>query len=157
MKCYAIAVVAALLMFSVSVADDKKASVASDGQSASAQATGDSAAIDNSKPTSYWMEKKLDYSQAVLRGLASRDFESIRRNALQLRLLNKVEGFIRRRNPDYRTQVQMFERITAELARQAEHNNIEGVVLAFNQLAVSCVHCHEALRAQETLDLGTQE
>ncbi len=101
------------------------------------------------KPTSFWMEKKLEYSSAILRGLAVNDFQLLESNARQLQMLNKVEGFIRRRNPEYRKQVEMFERVTDELIRQSERKNSDGVALAFNQLTVSCVRCHQALREQE--------
>jgi hypothetical protein len=105
---------------------------------------------DSTEPTmSVWMEKKLDYTNGILRGLAMGDLESIRTNAAQLRLLNKVEGFVRNRNPRYRVQLHLFERFTNELVEQAERKNLEGVTLAFNQMTVSCVRCHQTLRDTE--------
>ncbi|MEZ6089347.1 MAG: hypothetical protein R3C05_15215 [Pirellulaceae bacterium] len=157
MKCFTFVAIVALLSCTVLGADEQKGVAQVGTDSAQAKTQADAGEIDNTKPTSYWMEKKLDYSQAVLRGLASSDFESIRKNALQLQLLNKVEGFIRRRNADYRHHVQTFERITGELARQAERKNIEGVTLAFNQLTISCVHCHESLRSEQLKESGDEQ
>ncbi len=108
------------------------------------------------QPISFWMEKKLENSQAILRALATSDFDLIDSSARQLQRLNKIEGFIRRRNPDYRTNVLIFERIARELSRQAQQRNIDGVTLAFNQMAVSCVRCHQALREHESGGAETQ-
>ena len=101
------------------------------------------------RPTSVWMEKKLKHSQAILRGLAMGDFEDVKYNAGRLKILNRVEGFVRRKNPDYRNHLHTFSRVSAEIERQAEKENIEGATLAFNQLTVSCVECHKSLRTHE--------
>ena len=98
------------------------------------------------KSMSVWMEKKLQHSQAILRALAMGDFEDVKYHAGRLKLLNRVEGFVRRRNPEYRMHLQTFSRVSAEIERQAEKENIEGATLAFNQLTVSCVECHKSLR-----------
>ena len=109
------------------------------------------------KPTSFWMEKKMDYAQSILRGLATADFESIGDGARQMRLLNKVEGFIRKRNAHYRAQVHSFERVCDEMIRQAEKENLPGVTLAFNQLTVSCVNCHQTLRSPESNNAASSQ
>ncbi len=98
------------------------------------------------KPLSFWMQKKLDYSTGILRGLSMGNFELIETNAAQMRLLNKIEGFVRSRNADYRTNVHTFERVTDEVIRQAKKKNIDGVTLAYHQLTTSCVRCHQTLR-----------
>jgi hypothetical protein len=83
-------------------------------------------ASDEDKPVSFWMEKKLEYSQTLLRGLATGDFIAIEKSGRQLATLNRVEGFV----------------------RQAKKENLEGSTLAFNQLTVSCVNCHRSLRRE---------
>ncbi|MEO9594374.1 hypothetical protein [Rhodopirellula bahusiensis] len=98
------------------------------------------------KPLDFWMQKKLDYSTDILRGLSMGDFDLIESNARQMRLLNKIEGFVRGRNAEYRTQVHTFERVTDEVVRQAKKKNIDGVTLAYHQLTFSCVRCHQSLR-----------
>lgn len=101
---------------------------------------------DEDTTMSVWMKKKLIHSQAILRGLAMGDFEDVQYNAGRLKLLNRVEGFVRRKNPDYRAHLNTFSRVSAEIERQAQKKNIEGATLAFNQLTVSCVECHKTLR-----------
>ena len=94
------------------------------------------------KPVSFWMEKKMEYSQTILRGLATGDLEAVAAAAEQMRLLSKVEGFIRGKKPGYRTQLQVFELANREIERQAKANNLEGAAMAFHQLTTSCVSCH---------------
>ncbi len=102
--------------------------------------------------SSVWMKKKLDYSQAMLKGLAMGDFETIKTSGIQMRLLNKVEGFVRRRNPRYKMHLRVFEHICDEIVEQADEENLAGVTLAFNQLTVNCVNCHRSLRAGDTAE-----
>jgi len=98
------------------------------------------------QPASYWMKKKLDYSQNILAGLATADFDKIVENAQSMRSLNKIEGFIRGRTPGYRNQLQIFEVSLDEIIRQAQKDNVDGAALAFTQLTISCVNCHKQLR-----------
>lgn len=100
------------------------------------------------QPVSFWMKKKLDYSQNILAGIATADFDKIVENAEAMRKLSSVEGFIRGQTPGYRTQLHIFEESADEIIRQAKKDNVEGTALAFTQLTVSCVNCHKHLRAE---------
>ncbi len=104
---------------------------------------------DAENETSVWMVKKLEYSQAILQGLAMADFEAIKSNGVRLHLLNKVEGFVRRSNPRYKRHVRAFEEICDEIVDQADQENLAGVTLAFNQLTINCVNCHRSLRNED--------
>lgn len=95
---------------------------------------------------SYWMKKKLEFSQNVLAALTKADFDDISENAQKMRDLNRFESFVRRRTPAYRTQLRFFQHANAELVRASEARNIEAATLAFNQLTNSCVNCHKQLR-----------
>ena len=101
--------------------------------------------IDDKNP-SIWMKKKLDYSQNILAGITSEDFDKIADNARAMKGLGKFEAFIRSRNAAYTRQLQSFEDINDEIIRQADNDNVEGVALAFTQLTVNCVNCHKVLR-----------
>lgn len=104
---------------------------------------------DDAKEPSIWMKKKLDYSQEILAGLATADFERIDTNAGLMKGLGKVEAFVRGRTPGYRAQFQIFQEATDELARQAAKKNVDGAALAFTQLTISCVNCHKQLRESQ--------
>ncbi|MGI9470971.1 MAG: hypothetical protein ACR2NZ_05540 [Rubripirellula sp.] len=98
------------------------------------------------EPVSFWMEKKLEYSQDILRGLATGELEMVAEKAEQMRLLSKVEGWVRNRKPGYRAQFQAFEFANAEILRNARADNLDGATIAFQQLTISCVSCHKMLR-----------
>ena len=93
------------------------------------------------------MEAKLGYSKAILEDLTKGDFERLAQEATQMRLIGKMEGFVRRKNESYRNQLSAFDLANQELIRQAKLKNAEGATLAFNQLTTSCVSCHVLLRA----------
>ena len=98
------------------------------------------------KPTSYWMQQKLNYSQAILRGLATGELEEVAMNAEQMRLLSTVEGFFRRKEPGYKGQLQSFDFASTEIVRHARAGNLEAAAMGYQQLAISCVSCHVMLR-----------
>ena len=98
----------------------------------------------------FWMEVKLEESQNIFTAMTTADFEAIAKSADTLKTLNRVEGFVRRKNPKYRTQLKSFEFAVREIEHQAKRENIEGVVLGFNQLTLSCVNCHKQLRDIKT-------
>ena len=97
-------------------------------------------------PMSVWMEKKLKYSQELLRLLAIGDLQELRITAQRMQLVSKVEGFVRSNNPTYTDHLRSFQLANQELIRQADRKNIEGATLAFNQLTGTCVACHVVLR-----------
>ena len=102
----------------------------------------------NGRDASMWMKKKVEYSHRAFDGLATGDFEQIHDAAEHLRLLNKVESFVRGRTPAYRRHLENFEEANEEVLRQSDARNLEGVTLAFTQMTYSCVACHKELRKQ---------
>lgn len=109
------------------------------------------------QPTSFWMQKKLEYSQRVLNALPLEDFEEIRKNAAAMKRLSRIEGFVRRTDTEqYRTQLHVFEFANNELIRSADNKNIEGAALAFTQLTLSCVNCHKIIRQPAVTDEDKQ-
>lgn len=105
-----------------------------------------SAAEQAKRPPSYWMEKKLEYSQEILRGLAVDDMKLVAEKAKQMRVLSKAEGWIRKSKPGYKAQLQAFNFANAEIERHARADNLEGAAMGFQQLTISCVSCHAILR-----------
>lgn len=98
---------------------------------------------------SFWMKKKLEFSQEILSGIATADFPKIGEHAKAMRGLNRIEKFSRGMGtPGYRTQLQTFEFANDELVRAAEEENVDAAALAFTQLTLSCVNCHKQLRAR---------
>lgn len=97
--------------------------------------------------SNFWMKKKLEFSQHILGGLATADFEQISKSAASMNNLSQIERWTRRSNAEeYRTQLRIFRFANEDLVRQADKKNIEGVSLAFSQLTLSCVNCHKLIR-----------
>lgn len=139
---FSMIITGAVLPLSFAVAEDKKPPTKK--PEAKADQKPDEK-IDDKNP-SIWMKKKLDYSQNILAGITSEDFDKIADNARAMKGLGKFEAFIRSRNAAYTRQLQSFEDINDEIIRQADNDNVEGVALAFTQLTVNCVNCHKVLR-----------
>lgn len=112
------------------------------------EATGDGrqAEVNTPEKFNFWMNVKLAESQKLFAALSRADFDTLVTSSETLETLNAVEGFVRRRTPDYRTQLRAFEFAVKEIKKQAKQENIEGVALGFQQLTLSCVNCHKQIR-----------
>lgn len=95
---------------------------------------------------SVWMRTKLQHSQKILGGLSSGDFDTISASARAMNNLSALERHVRAGAPGYRDQLQVFRVANEELVKQARQKNLDGCALAFHQLTLSCVKCHQALR-----------
>ena len=98
------------------------------------------------KEVSIWMQKKLEHSQKILAGLTEADFDKIQTSAGMLQVLNFLEEWDRGNLPEYKRQLKYFGDANAELIRQAGKKNLGGATLAYTQLTLSCVHCHNVVR-----------
>jgi hypothetical protein len=107
---------------------------------------------DERQPASFWMKKKLQYSEKVLEGLAKADYESIAESAKLMNQLSQIEDFVRGRDEEYRHHLKTFDRVTRELAQQANDEDIDGAALAYMELTLNCVNCHKHLRDRKESD-----
>ena len=98
------------------------------------------------QPASYWMKKKLEYSEKILGGLANEDFEVIGKAARTMNALTQMEKWVRGNVPEYRTQLQLFQNANEQVIRSADRKNLDGAALAYVQLTLSCVNCHKVVR-----------
>lgn len=131
----------------VALVCQQSTSVVPQVQAATVQSTSDDEPkVTPEKSMSFWMDKKLEYSKSILESLTKGNFEQLAIDAEHMRRLGKIEGFVRRKSKDYKTQLHSFDLANLELVRQAERKNAEGATLAFNQLTTSCVACHMLMR-----------
>lgn len=93
------------------------------------------------------MRRKLEYSQQILDGLVTEDFEKMRNAATSLNELGKRK-WIENESTDDRTQNQVFWFTTGTLLMAAEKKNLDGALLSYTQMTHSCVNCHQLLRRQ---------
>jgi cytochrome c556 len=100
--------------------------------------------------SSFWMKKKLQYSEQILAGLAKEDYEMIAKNARSMNILSHMERWVRSSLPEYRVQLRIFENANQQLIRAADAEQLDGAALAYVQLTLSCVNCHKVVRGSST-------
>ena len=101
---------------------------------------------DDQKP-SVWMKKKLEFTEKILAGLASEDYDNIGKNARLMNTMSHLEKWVRGNTPEYRTQLKIFQNANDHLIRMADEKNLDGAALAYVQMTLSCVNCHKVVRA----------
>jgi hypothetical protein len=101
---------------------------------------------DVKKKANIWMRTKLEFSRNILAGLTDGDFDKITKSAEALNVATFFEVLFRPSDPDYKHQVLLFLNSSKEIVRQAREKNLYGATLAYNQLMVSCVQCHQMVR-----------
>ncbi len=92
------------------------------------------------------MRNKLLFSQRLLEGIALADFNKIGRSADELIQLSKTAEWLVYRTPRYEMHSNEFRRAAEKIAQKAQAKNIDGVALAYVDLTLSCVRCHEYVR-----------
>jgi len=125
----------AVLSLSTVAAEEKKADEKTAGEKKA-----------DKQKASLWMEKKLEHTQKILAGLTRADFDTIQTSAGMMQVVTYLEEWDRGKNPEYKRQLRYFSDANAELIRQAGKKNIGGATLAYTQLTLSCVHCHNVVR-----------
>ena len=104
------------------------------------------AADEQQAQPSFWMKKKLEYSERILAALVNEDFDQIRQAAKSMNSLSQIEKWVRANPPNYRTQLAIFHDANEQLIAEAEDKDLDGVALAYVQLTLSCVNCHKIVR-----------
>lgn len=103
-------------------------------------------AQDGGKQVSKLMAAKLKHSQNLLEGIAIADFKKMENSAEQLIELTKTEEWLMHKAPRYETHTNEFRRAAETLIRKAKDKNIDGTTLAFFDMTMSCVRCHQHVR-----------
>jgi hypothetical protein len=98
------------------------------------------------KQPSKLMAAKLLHSQKLLEGIAVGDFKKIESNAEELIELTKTEEWLMHKAPRYEVFSNDFRRSAETLIRKAKDKNMDGTTLAFFEMTVSCVRCHQHVR-----------
>ncbi len=101
------------------------------------------------KESKVWMDQKLVRTQNILAGLTRADYDAIVENGRAMNIINYLEGYVKADTPEYKEQLQVFKSSTSGLIRSARNKNIEGATLAYTQLTISCVNCHNIVRDQK--------
>jgi len=92
------------------------------------------------------MEDKLRFSQSLLGAIATSDFKKIEGNAEDLFALSRRAEWHVIKTPKYEVQSNEFRRACEAIIAKAKAKNIDGVTLAYFELTMSCVRCHQYVR-----------
>lgn len=93
------------------------------------------------------MDLKLKHSQDLLQGIALNNFDTIKSSSAELVRIANANAFLEAyRGPEYGFYTSSFRRITESLNSKAKDENIDGVMIAYNELTLSCLKCHQAMR-----------
>lgn len=92
------------------------------------------------------MLDKLRHSQGLLQGIALGDFAKITSSAEELLALSRTAEWLANKTPRYEAHSNNFQLAAETVIRKAKEKNIDGVVLAYQDLTMSCVRCHQYLR-----------
>jgi hypothetical protein len=98
------------------------------------------------------MQEKLKTSQGLLEGVALSDFDKISRSAEDLIQLSKTAEWYVYQTPRYEMHSNEFRRAAEGIIQKAKAKNIDGVTLAYFEMTMSCVRCHDYVR--DVRDVG---
>jgi len=92
------------------------------------------------------MAEKLKYSQSLLEGLAVNDFEKIEKSAQELMRISKAAEWAVLKTPTYEVHTNNFRRSAEEIIKKAKAKNLDGATLAYVDMTVTCIRCHQHCR-----------
>ncbi len=93
------------------------------------------------------MKAKLRHSQALLKGIALEDYESIIKDSQALSLLSQEASWNVIQTEDYLTHSIDFRRAADSMNKAAKEKNLDAVTLAYFQMTLRCVDCHRHVRS----------
>src|SRR5262245_14466088 len=102
-------------------------------------------AVGTQKGLSQVMVDKLRHSQGLFQGIALADYPKIISSAESLLALSKTAEWANNA-PRYEMYNNNFQVAVQGVIEKAKEKNIDGVVLAFQDVTKSCVRCHRYLR-----------
>src|SRR5688500_8730745 len=92
------------------------------------------------------MVEKLNHSKNLLEGIALGDFTKINRSAENLIQISKTAEWFVYKTPRYELHSNEFRRAAENIVQKAGAKNLDGVTLAYFDLTMTCVRCHEYVR-----------
>jgi hypothetical protein len=93
------------------------------------------------------MRAKLKHAQAILEGLAVSDYKMTTAAADELvRISQAVEFLNAYKSREYAVQIALFRRSAETIAQKAKDKNIDGVTLAYLDMTMTCLKCHQHTR-----------
>ncbi|MBM4071775.1 MAG: hypothetical protein FJ271_23045 [Planctomycetes bacterium] len=92
------------------------------------------------------MYGKLASSKAVFEGIALADFNKISGSAEKLIQISKMAEWAVFKTPQYELYTNEFRRAAGVIGQKARNKNLDGVALAYFDMTMSCIRCHQYVR-----------
>ena len=108
------------------------------------------------KPLKALMMCKLTNSEKILEGLTLNDFDKVSKHAENLIEISKAVEWQVLKTPDYELYSNQFRRNCQSLIKQAKAKNTDGVALAYVDMTLTCVKCHQHVREVRMARLDEQ-
>ena len=106
-------------------------------------------AAEGEKPkSSVIMEKKLEYSEELLRSMITEDFAAAERDVKLLKTFTRLEEMYRGKRPEYRAQLTKFQDSISALSKAVDDKNLDAMSSGYADMVQSCVKCHQILRSK---------
>lgn len=93
-----------------------------------------------------FMRQKLEASNDILEGLVTDNMELVGRGSDQLLKLGKAEQWRITNDPTYARFSKDFERVVERLKDKSKNSTADGAALAWLDVTMSCIECHEWVR-----------
>ena len=95
------------------------------------------------------MQRKLESSQAVIKGLALEDYALLQKEAQQLQLLSLDAGWNVVQTREYARISDEFRDAAKKIGRAGKQKNLDAAGLGYFQLTMTCIDCHRHVRQLE--------
>lgn len=92
------------------------------------------------------MADKLKNAQSLLEGLTTNDYDKIQKSAEELIRISKAAEWTVYKTPQYEVQTNNFRRAAETIIQKAKAKNLDGATLAYVDMTVTCVRCHQHCR-----------
>jgi len=106
------------------------------------------------KHLSHFMRLKLEASGQVLEGLAVEDFDLIKKGAKKLNEMSTAEQWRVTNDAMYRNFSGDFQRVTKDLVKSADDENLDRAALKWMAATMSCIECHRYVRGIMIASIG---
>lgn len=94
------------------------------------------------------MKRKLVFAHQLLEGIAVNDFKKVKTGAEGLIAASKEAAWNILPTPRYEMYSDEFRRSARDIIAAAEKNNTERAALAYVDLTLTCVKCHQHVREE---------
>jgi hypothetical protein len=94
------------------------------------------------------MREKLRYSQELLEGLMTSDFNQLSQSSQALIETTKLPAWAILNTPEYDRYTQTFLKSARNLKDAAVNRDSDGAFMAYMSATMSCYQCHKYIKAQ---------